>query len=92
MQTYGLSTDWRTLLLILRCALVRQGTYSGGSALSSLYRRLFLSQPIPYVGVFTDGGTHDSLRQFKVDNLCASFLCALEQFALCAFTWLAHSG
>lgn len=76
----------------LRCALVRQGAYNGGNALSLLYRRLFLSQPIPYVGVYTDGGTHDSLQRFGVDNLCAIVSQTLGHFAIHDFTQLALSN
>ena len=51
-----------------------QGVYTG-TALSSLYRSTYnlihmaKHTPVRYVGVFTDGGTDEALRQCNVDNM-----------------------
>ena len=56
------------------CALVWQGVHEG-TALSSLYRSIFclmhtaVQTPVRYVGVFTDGGADEALRQYGVDNM-----------------------
>ena len=51
-----------------------QGVHEG-AALSSLYRSIYclmhtaVQTPVRYVGVFTDGGADEALRQYGVDNM-----------------------
>ena len=67
------------LPIMLHCALVRQAVQAG-TALSSLYRMVFTAvhtvtpRPVRYVGVFTDGGTANMLREHGVDSMCAPLL------------------
>lgn len=58
------------------CALVHQAVRTG-TALSSLHRRLSFAvrtatlDEVRFMGLYTDGGTDDALRQYGVDNMCA---------------------
>ena len=61
---------------INHCAVVLQAVQAG-TALSSLYRTIVTAthtltqRPVRYVGMFTDGGTANMLREHGVDSMCA---------------------